>query len=756
MKKIISIIAIFCLIANLSLLSMNAYAKDTSKDYIEGIRSIAKVLDNSPTGLTDIMELPNGYEVELAADILDGKNPGDTLKKFVKGVAISKINDVTSIAGTLVNNNSDSSIFAVEVHYKFGASTDTDFVFNYIKSCQEKSFKINVDKSKEIDYVEIKRFSTANGISLLRENCWKRKDGKVIVDAEVINLEKKMNYVGIVATGYDKNNKPIETKCIDSFLNTGEVAEKQLILDSGTRIDHVEVKSTGSETDIKLLSSGYRIENGKVLVTGAIENGTNKLQYVGITATGYDKNNKPLETKCTDSMVNSGATKSYALQLDAANQIDHVIVQATGKASDILLLSSGYRTENGKVIVTGSVENGTNKLQSVGIAATGYDKKNKPIETKSTDSMVNSGASKTYTLQLNNVKNIKYVVVKASGKSETIQLLSSSYITQNGKVVVTGAIENGTGKLQYVGIAATGYDKNDKPLETKCTDSLVNSGASKSYTLQLDAATQIDHVIVQATGKASDILLLSSGYRTENGKVIVTGAVENGTGKLQFAGIAATGYDKNDKPLETKCTDSMVNSGASKSYTLHLDAANQIDHVIVQATGKTSDILLLSSGYRTENGKVIVTGAVENGSNTLQFAGIVATGYDKNGKPVETKCTDSMVNSRASKSYTMQLDAANQIDHVIVQATGKASGILLLSSGYRTENGKVIVTGAIENGSQKLQTLGITVNAYDINKSLVVTKSTDALVSSGASKSYTLELDKADQIENITVQLTSK
>ena len=361
--------------------------------------------------------------------------------------------------------------------------------------------------------------------------------------------------------------------------------------------------------------------------------------------------------------------------MDSGAKIKRVDVQAIGKANDIELLSAADRLENDKIIATASVENGTDKGQDFVLVATGYDQNGKVIETKSSKNSLYAGSSKSYSVVLTGVSQIKTVEVKLMVDDRVIKLSTINDKQQdkkeNKKVIVTGTATNIEAAGQNIGIVATGYDENNKPVETKCVGSFESKGKSKTFSLELDAGSIIKRVEVKEAGNATSIELLSAADRLENGKVIVTGSVENGTDVSQNIGIVATGYDKNNKPVETKCISSYELKGKIIPYKVVLDAGSVITRVEVKATGEADYLQLLSTADRLENGKVIATASVENGAETGGFVTVIFTGYDGNKKVVEEKSQKLYINKTGCQSFIVTLNSGSKIKTVGVKIVEK-------------------------------------------------------------------------------------
>lgn len=250
----------------------------------------------------------------------------------------------------------------------------------------------------------------------------------------------------------------------------------------------------------------------------------------------------------------------------------------------------------------------------------------------------------------------------------SIQLISSSDRTENGETIVTGSVHNRTGEGETVGIVVVGFDANGNALETKGSSGFVATDSVRNFTVKLNAQN-IDKVEVQAIGYAKDITLLSEAAHTDDGKLNVSAVVENGRDQGHTTGIVVTTYDQAGNALETKGTSGFVSTGSSRNYSVKLDEVDRVDRIEVQAIGFENRVKLLSDASYKADGKVVVTGVVENGKDEGQTAGIVATGYDKNGKSVETKGSSGFIATGSSRNFSVKLDAGSEIDYVEVKVT---------------------------------------------------------------------------------------
>lgn len=223
----------------------------------------------------------------------------------------------------------------------------------------------------------------------------------------------------------------------------------------------------------------------------------------------------------------------------------------------------------------------------------------------------------------------------------TIELVSWSDRTENGEVIVTGSVRNRDKTGKTIGMVATAYDKNGKELAARGSSNYVSSGSVRNYEVIFDETSDIEEIKVDVTGYATSVRLLSAGDRVKDGKIEVTGVVENGEDSGKTAGIVATGYNKEGKAIETRGTSNYISSGSTRNFSVELDAVADIAYVEVKATGYANKVELLSDGGYLQDGKFVVTAVVENGLSEGETTGIVVTGYTKDGKAVDTRGTSN-------------------------------------------------------------------------------------------------------------------
>jgi hypothetical protein len=513
MKIKLLILSFFVLISGM-IPNSNVYASNGVSEYADAIRAIGSLSDDLTPGISDIMDLPDGCVLNLAADILDEENPEDALKNFVKDLTISEIEEKISIAGIVINSLTDGALFQIEVCDSNDEPVNNQSVYEYFNMPSAKNFEIKLteEEFENLDHINIRRYSNINTVNISSLKSWKRSDGKTDVIADVIAIESKSG--GFLAIGYDANNKAIETKCIHDYLPSGKVERLVLTLDS-KNIDHVEVKPIGNANDIKLLSAADRVEDGQVIVTGVVENGGEATEWVGMLAIGYDENDKAVETKVVDSNMFDGSAKYFTIEFDASEIIRRVEVKPTGNANDIKLLSAADRVEDGQVIVTGAIENGRKTRQWAGILAIGYDKNDKAVETKAIDTFVDSGSTEYFTIELDASEIIRRVEVQPTGTQTEIKLLSSADRVENGQVIVTGVVENGSNEPSNTGIVIIGYDKNNTKIETKSFTGYAGAGKILNCEAILDSGSAINYLEIKVQGDTTSLPSMIGDVNTD-------------------------------------------------------------------------------------------------------------------------------------------------------------------------------------------------------------------------------------------------
>jgi len=238
----------------------------------------------------------------------------------------------------------------------------------------------------------------------------------------------------------------------------------------------------------------------------------------------------------------------------------------------------------------------------------------------------------------------------------------------------------------------------------------------------------------------------------QNGKLVVSASLKN-PGDGRSIGVIAVGYDANGKAIETKGADVFIPRGQTGKYQIVMDRGAQIAKVEVipadlsNPTGKLS-----SSAYSLVNGKMVVTAVVENGGDGRNI-GVIAIGYDANGKAIETKGLDTFIPRNEVGSYQIMLDHGAAISGVKVyladlsNPTGKLS-----SSAYTQVNGKMVVTAVVENGGDG-RSIGVFAVGYDAKGKPVETAGQDTFIPRNEVGNYNIVLNQGAKIASAKVFL---
>ncbi|KKX56524.1 hypothetical protein [Brevibacillus borstelensis] len=238
----------------------------------------------------------------------------------------------------------------------------------------------------------------------------------------------------------------------------------------------------------------------------------------------------------------------------------------------------------------------------------------------------------------------------------------------------------------------------------------------------------------------------------QNGKLVVSASLKN-PGDGRSIGVIAVGYDANGKAIETKGADVFIPRGQTGKYQIVMDRGAQIAKVEVipadlsNPTGKLS-----SSAYSLVNGKMVVTAVVENGGDGRNI-GVIAIGYDANGKAIETKGLDTFIPRNEVGSYQILLDQGAKIANVNVlladlsNPTGKLS-----SEAFLQVNGKTLVTAVVENGGDG-RNIGVFAVGNDAKGKAVETKGQDSFIPRNEVGSYQIMLDHGAAISGVKVYL---
>lgn len=376
-----------------------------------------------------------------------------------------------------------------------------------------------------------------------------------------------------------------------------------------------------------------------------------------------------------------------------------------------------------------------------------------------------------------------------SNSSGPIQVTESESHLDSGKVVVTATIMNTSNSDRNGGLIAIGKNTQGEAIETKeihkenswGDSTKLSANGSQTLSVSLDAGDRIQTVEVLPGGNSSSIELLSSGSRTENGKVIVTGVVENGSSTASVVGMMAEAKDSVGAGIEVGSDYSMdetwgkaelIDSNSAQSLSVSFDQSSSIEEIVVSQTGSQTTEKLLSYGMKKQDGKVIVTGVVENGTNAAKPLGLIVSGTDQNNQTVEVNSTYTQntfgsvksVEPHVPKTFSMTLNGGDAITKVLKPILiGQSSEVEVVSYGVRQKDGKVYVTGVVENGSSNSKVLKLQGVTYDKSDSVLEDKtstSTDQFnrnVEVGSGLPYAFELVfNENQAKSVKVDIPEK
>jgi Zn-dependent metalloprotease len=439
-----------------------------------------------------------------------------------------------------------------------------------------------------------------------------------------------------------------------------------------------------------ILDWGYTRYGDTIVVNATIKSTHTATAYIGFAAIGYNANNEIVEIRHNGptGVVQPGFTNRYSITLSAGSQITRVGVMyllngLNNTPGSVDLLASGWHLDElGRVVVTGVVSKGTGVSNQIGFVAVGYNEKNVGVEvgiyrTSNHGAYIASGA-----VILSAGSQITKVEILPIGNVETgtVELLGSGYYLQNdGSIRVTGVTANGTNTTSRISILAIGYNANNEAVEVG--SAVYSSNQISRDSLTLSAGSQITRVEVLPILESVQTgfpELLASGFRYENGRVIVTGVVVNSRA------MVVTGYNVNNEAIE-------ANFGASggvmalTNYSVSLSAASQISRVQVNPVGniESSDSsTIIASGYWFDSvsNRVRISAVVAGSTN----GGYMAIGYNANNDAIEVgNINFSYIITNYMAVGTVSLTAGSLIKRVeIIPRYNIEAGSLELLSGY--------------------------------------------------------------------------
>ena len=252
-------------------------------------------------------------------------------------------------------------------------------------------------------------------------------------------------------------------------------------------------------------------------------------------------------------------------------------------------------------------------------------------------------------------------------EAQGVIILDWSWVHEDDKVVVQAVIRNDNGGRSHLGLVAIGYDGNNQAVEVGYSGSsgTLSAGYTRDYTVTLTAGSQIDHVGVIASGnvKSGTVEVIASGYRYEDGQVIVTGVVENGSEDRSFIGIAAIGYNTSSQAVEVGYSGSSgtLSAGYTRNYTVTLSAGSLIKTVKLVSPYSYLDgkLSLIEKGYYVESDTIHASAAVHNDTDSSERVTMTVNGYNESGTLTITRNTSVTITSKNVSRLSLSVNAAN-------------------------------------------------------------------------------------------------
>ena len=482
---------------------------------------------------------------------------------------------------------------------------------------------------------------------------------------------------------------------------------KSLTVTNAAQVDLASVTSKGAisvtGTNIDLNGSSYRSDDGNITFTGAVDLTTD------VTVDSDADNDASDGNISFSSTIDAAAAGSQSLRLDA---------------------------DSGSVTLTGAA-GGTTKLKSLTVSKAGQ---------VDLASVTSKGA------------------ISVTGTTN-IDLNGSDYKSDDGDITFTGAVDLTT-DVSVDSDADTDSTDGDIEFtstidaETAGTESLTLDadggsvtlsgavgGTKKLKSLTVSDAGQVDLASVTAKGAISvtgttNIDLNGSDYESDDGDITFTGAVDLTTdvsvdsdadtdstdGDISFSStIDAATAGSQSLTLDAdsgSVTLTGAAGGTKKLKSLTVSDAGQVDLASVTAKGAisvtgTTNIDLNGSSYRSDDGNITFTGAVDlttdvsvdsdadndtsdgdiSFSSTIdaETAGTESLTLDADGGDV----TLTGAVGGTTKLESLTVTKAAQVDLASVTSAGAISvrgttNIDLNGSDYKSDDGDITFTGAVD------------------------------------------------------------
>jgi hypothetical protein len=436
------------------------------------------------------------------------------------------------------------------------------------------------------------------------------ENGKAVIAALVSSGYYKSKKLGIMAEAIDtKLNrvKEVNTDFKNFSANKFEVKMVTTTLDTGSS-NNVDTKLTAEivgrlEDTIKLHDYGWRVENGKIIVTSVVENGNTVAQTIGVRINGYDKDGKLIEVSGYSDKLEANSTKQYKTILNNTNQI--VKVDTTENTDKDLLpivkdkLESRYAEckDANKLFVSGILLNGSRK-HLAGFLALGKDSNGTIISADCYYGNLSEDSVSSFYLELNNADSIKrvdkYIVEEGifSAVSENAPAIEMGegvfmngygfYKNDNGSIGIHAVVSNRTSLQQSLGLFSIGYDKNKNIVELAVErKSKVDANYMVRMQGRLEKSDVIKNVITSLVGVACKTQVLATMTEIKNNYVYYSAAVQNGDVDQKFT-LKFTSYDLKGKLLSpVSQQDSLIANNSIYIFKKQFNK-NTVSKVIVE------------------------------------------------------------------------------------------------------------------------------------------------------------------------------
>ncbi|MCX8130006.1 MAG: hypothetical protein N3I35_07910 [Clostridia bacterium] len=556
---------------------------------------------------------------------------------------------------------------------------------------------------------------------------------------------------GIVASGYDKNGKIVEVQGASDNVPNGVVKTFELTFLAGSLIDQVNVSVTGNSNSTFLNIYGNRVENGKNIITGNIENNPYS-QYVQIVAKGYS-GGKVVEVDGKTLTIEKSANASYRFEMDQHNNIDRVEVlvkqqkEIVGSAE---LVAYSTHTESNKIIVDALVSSGYYKDKNLGIIVSGLDRDFKVIETNTSILPF-----KGNTIQLQHVKTtleagdrIKRVNVELAGILEDqILLRKCAYRVENGTYLVTSIIENGNTVQQTAGVKVTGYDEAGNVVEVTGYSDNIPANSTKQYKSILTNTKDIKKVTAEFVGLVKgDTQEIHASY-TDAGYTFVSGIILNGNAQ-HYGGFIAIGKDKNGKIVDIDSLYRSLDQNTVTPFLLKLNNSKMksLQTYIVEANKLSPNLVLNGAGFYKELENGHINAVISNGTTLKQIAGIVSIGYDSRGKAVDMNATRPYeISPLTVTKLQNSLSNIKQVVSVKSFLYGVKCNTSILASSYSVDHQRKtdIYSLCITNGAAE-QKFKVVYTTYDTKGKKLKDVIQNVQISKYGAKVVTVNINKSN------------